>query len=199
MNQHQVVVDEHRRVFDGYFKIDRYTLRHSLHAGGMSPAVVREVLERGQVAAVLPVDPQRRQLVLIEQFRPGAHALCWDPWLLECVAGIIEEGELAEEVCRREAVEEAGCSLTDLIPMAHYLASPGACSESVSLYCGRVDSEHVGGLHGLASEGEDIKVQCYDYAAARALLEEGRILNAITIIALQWFFMHQQLVEQQWA
>ena len=96
MSQHQVEVDEHQRIFDGYFKVDRYRLRHSLHAGGMSPALEREVLERGQVSAVLPVDPQRRRLVLIEQFRPGAYALGWHPWLLECVAGIIEPGEQAE-------------------------------------------------------------------------------------------------------
>ena len=95
-------------------------------------------------------------------------------------------------------MEEAGCTLTDLIPIHQYLASPGACSESVSLYCGRVDSEHVGGLHGLEAEGEDIKVACYDYATVRAMLEEGRIVNAITIIALQWFFLHQQEVERRW-
>ena len=199
MNQHQVVVDERQRVFDGYFKMDRYHLRHSLHSGGMSSGVVREVLERGQVAAVLPVDPLRRRLVLIEQFRPGAYARGWHPWLLECVAGIIEPGEHAEEVSRREAMEEAGCAITELIPIHEYLANPGACSESVSLYCGRVDSEHVGGIHGLAAEGEDIKVACYDYAAARALLDEGRIVNAITLIALQWFFMNREQVEQQWA
>ncbi len=198
MNQYQVSVEQQLRVFDGYFKIDQYRLRHSLHAGGMSPTVVREVLERGQVAAVLPVDPQRRRLVLIEQFRPGAYALGWHPWLLECVAGIIEPGEQAEEVSRREAVEEAGCTLTDLFPIAHYLASPGACSESVNLYCARVDSEHVGGVHGLEAEGEDIKVACYDYDEVRAMLEEGRIVNAITLIALQWFFMHQEQVAQRW-
>ncbi len=199
MSQRKVTVDDRQRVYNGYFKVDRYQIRHSLHAGGMSPALDREVLERGQISAVLPVDPQRQQIVLIEQFRPGAYALGWDPWLLECVAGIIETGEEAEEVSRREAVEEAGCTLTEMIPIYEYLSSPGACSEGVSLYCGRVDSEHVGGLHGLASEGEDIKVACYDYAEVRELLDEGRIVNAITIIALQWFFMNQQQVEQQWA
>jgi len=198
MNAYQVEVDECQRVFDGYFKIDRYTFRHSLFAGGMSSKVVREVLERGQVAAVLPVDPQRRRLVLIEQFRPGAYAVGWDPWLLECVAGIIESGEQADDVSRREAQEEAGCSIDDLILMHRFLATPGACSESVHLYCGRIDSENVGGLHGLAHEGEDIKAACYSYEQAKAMLAGGKILNAITLIALQWFFLNQEKIESQW-
>lgn len=185
--------------FQGYFRIDRYRLRHELHEGGLGEPVVREVFERGQVAAVLPVDMRRRRVVLIEQFRPGAWARGWNPWLLECVAGVIEDGESAEELCRREAVEEAGCELRDLIPIGSpFLTSPGACTESVALFCARVDSEGVGGVHGLAEEGEDIRVATFDIDEALALLDGGRIVNAKTIIALQWLALNRDSLERRW-
>ena len=184
--------------YDGHFRLDRYRLRHRQFAGGMGPVLTREVLERGKVAAVLPVDPVRDRVVLIEQFRPGAWAAQWDPWLLECVAGVIESGETPEELARREALEEAGCIITDLVPIASFLTSPGATSETVRLFCGRVDSEGVGGLHGLSSEGEDIRARARPVADAVALLDEGRVVNAKTIIALQWIARHYSSLKTQW-
>ena len=160
--------------------------------------LTREILERGRVAAVLPVDPVRDRVVLIEQFRPGAWAADRDPWLVECVAGVIEPGETPEELARREALEEAGCVVTDLVPIATFLTSPGATTETVRLFCGRVDSEGVGGLHGLAGEGEDIRVTAMPVEDAVALLDEGRIVNAKTIIALQWIARHYDSLKTRW-
>lgn len=201
MNDSDRKVDllEKRTVFDGYFRIDRFRLRHSLHDGGMSEPLDREVFERGRVAAVLPVDPVRDEVVLIEQFRIGPYAAGWNPWLLEGVAGIIEEGETAENVARREAMEEAGCEITDLVPMIRYLSSPGACTETVDLFCGRVDSSRAGGIHGLDQEGEDIRVMVYSVEAALALLGAGKIVNGKTIIALQWLALHYERVKSRWS
>ena len=186
-------------VYDGYFRLDRYRLRHRQFAGGLGPVLTREILERGRVAAVLPVDPVRDRVVLIEQFRPGAWAADRDPWLVECVAGVIEPGETPEALARREALEEAGCVVTDLVPIATFLTSPGATTETVRLFCGRVDSEGVGGLHGLAGEGEDIRVTAMPVEEAVALLDEGRIVNAKTIIALQWIARHYDSLKTRWA
>ena len=185
-------------VHDGFFRLDRYRLRHRQFAGGMGRLLTREILERGRVAAVLPVDPERDRVVLIEQFRPGAWAADWDPWLLECVAGVLEPGETPEELARREAIEEAGCAITDLVPIATFLTSPGASTETVRLFCGRVDSEGVGGLHGLATEGEDIRVSVMPVDDAVALLDHGRIVNAKTIIALQWIARHYASLKTRW-
>ena len=185
-------------VYDGYFRLYRYRLRHRQFAGGMGPVLTREILERGKVAAVLPVDPVLDRVVLIEQFRPGAWAASLDPWLLECVAGIIEPGETPEEMARREAREEAGCTVTDLVPIASFLTSPGAVTETVRLFCGRVDSEGAGGLHGLAEEGEDIRVRVMPVADAVTLLDEGGIVNAKTIIALQWIARHYPSLKARW-
>ena len=186
-------------VHDGFFRLDRYRLRHRQFAGGMGRLLTREILERGRVAAVLPVDPERDRVVLIEQFRPGAWAADWDPWLLECVAGVLEPGETPEDLARREALEEAGCTITDLVPIATFLTSPGSTTETVRLFCGRVDSEGVGRLHGLAGEGEDIRVSVMAVEDAVALLDTGRIVNAKTIIALQWIARHYPSLKAQWS
>ena len=186
-------------VHDGYFRLDRYRLRHRQFAGGVGPVLTREILERGHVAAVLPVDPVRDRVVLIEQFRPGAWAAGLEPWLLECVAGVIEPGETPEELARREAHEEAGCVIADLLPIATFLTSPGATTETVRLFCGRVDSEGVGGLHGLAGEGEDIRATVMPVEDAVALLDRGGIVNAKTIIALQWLARHYDSLKARWS
>jgi len=181
-----VTVDHCDRAFDGYFKIDRYDLRHRRFDGSVSDSLSREVLERGHVVAVLPIDLQRNRIVLVEQFRAGAYAANWQPWLLECIAGIIEDGENNAEVAQRESLEEAGCVVNGLVPIHQFLSSPGASSETVVLYAAATDSAQTGGLHGLIEEGEDIRVHVIDIDEAIELLDAGRIVSAKTIIALQW-------------
>src|SRR5262245_57866832 len=169
---------EKTTAFQGYFRIDRYRFRHRLFAGGWSGVVQREVFERGHAVAVLPYDPERDAVVLIEQFRIGAVAAGLPPWQEEIVAGIIDEGETPEAVAHREAQEEAGCRIQDLVFICEYLTSAGGASESVKLYCGRVNSHGIGGIHGLAEEHEDIRVEVVSFAEARERLLAGRFGNA---------------------
>ena len=129
MSEREVRILEREVAFQGYFRVDRYRLRHTLHAGGLGAELQREVFERGHIAAVLPVDPLLERVVLIEQFRPGAWAAGWEPWLLECVAGVLEDGETGAELAHREAHEEAGLRIHQLEPIARFLSSPGASSE----------------------------------------------------------------------
>ena len=185
--------------YSGFFRINRYRLRHRLFAGGWSGAIEREVFERGHAVGVLPYDPVADSLVLIEQFRIGALVAGMSPWLIEVVAGIIEEGEAPEEVARRETQEEAGLEILALMPMCRYLVSPGGSSESVRLYCGRVDSRGAGGIHGLAEEHEDIRVDHLPYGEAMRLLEEGLVTNSVSLIALQWLALHRDRVRAAWA
>jgi ADP-ribose pyrophosphatase len=185
--------------YSGFFRINRYRLRHRLFAGGWSGVIEREVFERGHAVGVLPYDPVADSVVLIEQFRIGALVAGMNPWLIEVVAGIVEEGETPEEVARRESLEEAGLEILALMPMCRYLVSPGGSSESVRLYCGRVDSRGAGGIHGLAEEHEDIRVDLTSYGEAIRLLEEGRITNSVSLIALQWLALHRERVRAAWA
>jgi ADP-ribose pyrophosphatase len=198
VSKRRVDIVESILAFDGYFKINRYRLRHSLFRGGMGPEITREVFERGQAVAVLPYDPVLDQVVLIEQFRPGVLSGGDDPWLIETVAGIVEPGEETEEVARREAKEEAGIDFQEISPIARYYVSPGGSTETVSLFIGRIDATGAGGLFGLASEGEDIKVHVLGYETAMTWLAEGRIKVATTLVALQWLTLHRRELRHRW-
>jgi ADP-ribose pyrophosphatase len=182
----------------GFFRLERYRLRHDLFAGGVSRVLTRELFERGHAAAVLPFDPERDAVVLIEQFRIGALEDKYGPWLLEIVAGVMEQGESAEHLARREAVEEAGCAVQELVPVCDFLVSPGGTSERISLFCGRVDSRQAGGVHGVHEEGEDIMVRVVSFAEAMRWLEQGRIRSASPIIALQWLALHRDELRRRW-
>ena len=173
-------------VYRGFFRMDRFLLRHSLYQGGMCGPLNRELFERGHAAAALLYDPMRDRVVLLEQFRIGALDMPGGPWLLEIVAGMIEPGEQAEEVVRREAVEEAGAVIGALHFICDFLVSPGGTSERISLYCAEVDSDGLGGIHGLTVEHEDIRVAVVSFEEAWQLLQRGEINSASPIIALQW-------------
>lgn len=192
-----VEILERSTVYDGFFRLERYRLRHRLYRGEMSPVLTRELFERGHAVAILPYDPVRDEVVLLEQFRIGAiHDS--NPWLREIVAGIIEPGESREEVARREMEEEAGCKLLDLMPIQTYYVSPGGTSETVSLFCGRVDAAGVGGLHGLEDEVEDIRVRPVPFEEAMALVRRGEINSAAPIMALQWLMMNRDWLRSEW-
>lgn len=193
-----VEVDERRLVFEGFFRMEKFRLRHALFEGGMSPTLSRELFERGHAAALLPYDPVRDEVVLLEQFRIGAFGAGRNPWLLEIVAGIIEQGETPEAVVRRESVEESGCEVGALEHICDYLVSPGGTSEQISLYCGRVDSADAGGIHGLAEEAEDIRVTAVAFDEAMAMLAAGVIDSASPIIALQWLRLNRERLRRQW-
>lgn len=184
--------------FQGYFRVARYVFRHGLYQGGQSSEFRREVFERGQAAAVLPYDPVRDEAVLIRQFRAGSYAAGRHPWSWEIVAGIIEDGEAHEDVVRREAVEEAGIEIADLVPMHSVMLSPGACSESCTSYVGRVDASRAGGVFGLASEHENILVKPVPFAEARAMLDRDEIDNAVAVMALQWLALHRAELRNRW-
>ncbi len=193
-----VEILEHRNRFSGFFRIEEYRLRHRLFNGGMSPPLTRELFERGHAVAMLPYDPNRDAVVLLEQFRIGALNAPHGPWLLEIVAGMVEAGESPQEVVRREALEEAGLALEALEPICDYLVSPGGTSERIALYCGQVDCAGVGGLHGIVEEGEDIRAAVYPLDEALALLAAGRIDSASPIIALQWLAANRERLRRLW-
>ncbi len=206
MTPETVEIVEKTTPFKAYLQVDHYLLKHALFEGGMSEVMSREIVERGHVGAVLLYDPDLDLFVLTEQFRPAAHAAkqseWWSndfsPWLVECVAGIIDAGEEPEEVCRRESIEEASCPVTELYPIYHYFSSPGCLTESVFLFCGRVDASNVGGIYGLKHEHEDIRVFTATPDETYQMLEQGRINNAMTMLAVQWFQLNRDKLRHIW-
>ncbi len=198
LNRNDVEPLQRETVFQGYYQVDRYQLRHKKYDGGWTRPITREVLERGHAAAVLPYDPVLDQVVLIEQFRAGAYAHGGDPWQIEIIAGIIDDGENAPQVAIREAQEEAGCELLgELIPVMEYYMSPGAVSEFMQVYCARFNNHGIGGTHGLDAEDEDIRVLLLPLQQALKLINSGKIRNSPAIIALQWLQLHHAKIRKQ--
>lgn len=189
---------ERKICYQGFFRMDRYLIRHGLFEGGMSPPLSRELFERGHSVAVLPYDATRDEVVLVEQFRIGALEAPSGPWLFELVAGMLDPGETPEAVARREAREEADAELHEMRPICEYLVSPGGTSERVHLFCARVDTSGLGGVHGLDSEDEDIKVHVVPFEAAMGMLRDGVINSAMPIIALQWLALNRDALLDLW-
>ncbi|WP_318459759.1 ADP-ribose diphosphatase [Photobacterium leiognathi] len=184
-------------VYQGFFKMVKYRFRHKLFAGGWSGEISREMFERGHAAALLPYDPITDEVVLIEQFRVGAMAAGCAPWQLEIVAGMIDhQDESAEDVVKREAVEEAGLTVAELEKVTRYLSSSGGCSEMLDIFVGTVDSTQAGGIHGLAEESEDIRVHVVSREQAYEWVESGKIENAASIIALQWLQLNYSRLQK---
>ncbi len=189
-----VEIISHDIAFKGYFQIEKYQLRYKLFEGGWSDVITREVFERGQAAAVLPYDPIQDKVVLIEQFRVGALTDEKSPWLLEIVAGILNSKETHEQVAYRETQEEAGLDIIELTPITKYWVSPGGSTEGCALFCGKIDANKAGGIHGLDEESEDICVHVFDVQEAFDMVRRGIINNAPAIITLQWLELNKQSI-----
>jgi ADP-ribose diphosphatase len=180
-------------VYQGHFQLEQWKVQFRLFNGGWSPPRLREVFERGEAVGVLLFDTKRDQLVLIEQFRVGVVNKAKNPWLIEIVAGVIDKGESLEQVARRETQEETGLEITNLLPICQYWVSPGGSSERIYLFCGQVDAELAKGIHGVSEEGEDIRLHVLSLKVAYNLLNQGKINNSSTIIALQWLQHNEQI------
>jgi ADP-ribose pyrophosphatase len=185
-------------VYQGFFRLEKYRLKHELYGGGWSAEIVRELFRRGSCVAVLLYDPHADKVVLIEQFRTGAILNPNKAWLVEIVAGAIEDGESAKDVAYRESLEEAGCEIQQLMVIYEFYTTPGGSSEWITLFCGKVDTTQVGGIHGLGHEDEDILVRAADFDEVYLMLENGEINSAIPIIAIQWLALNRQKLKQKW-
>ncbi|BCX88463.1 ADP-ribose pyrophosphatase [Methylomarinovum tepidoasis] len=183
---------EEEVAYRGFFNLLRLKLRHRLFRGGWSRVLVRELFQRGNCVAVLPYDPRRDEVLLIEQFRVGPLKNGDPAWMLEIVAGAIEPGETPEEVAWRELQEECGCRARAMTPVTEFYTSPGGSSEKITLFWADVETEGAGGIHGLRCEDEDIRVHVLPFAAACAKVEGGEIDSAIPILALQWLALHRE-------
>ncbi len=186
-----------KRNYDGHFKVDQLTIQHELFAGGFSKELIREQVSRQNAVAVLPYDPIRDVVVLVEQFRVGAMSDN-NPWLVEIIAGLVEAGEDREEVAHREAKEEANCILDELYHVASFFPTPGGFSELSHVYIGKTDSTTLGGEYGLDEEGEDIRVHVVPSKEAVNMLQQGKIRSAIPMIAMYNFMLQKEQLQKLW-
>ena len=172
----------------GFFALEILHLRHDRFDGTTSDTIRREVFVSGDAVTVLPYDPVRDRVLLIEQFRVGP---CRRgdplPWQLEAIAGRIDPGESPEDCARREAVEEAGLTLGTLEAVAAYYPSPGAMTEYIYSFVAVCDlADGVAGLFGKPEESEDIKGHLMDFDALMAAVRAGEVANAPLILTALW-------------
>jgi ADP-ribose pyrophosphatase len=171
-----------------FFSVEEYDLRYRRFDGRMSPAINRAVFISGDAVTVLPYDPVRDRVLLIEQFRVGPFARGdMQPWLLEAIAGRIDPGETPEDAARREAAEEAGLDLADLRFVAAYYPTPGAKAEYLYSYVAVTDlPDGIEGVFGVEGEAEDIRGHLVPFERLMALVASGEINNAPLLLTVLW-------------
>ncbi len=177
--------------FRGFFTLAVLQLSHRLFGGGWSQTIERELFVKTEAAAAIVYDPALDAVGLVEQFRAGALDSEFGPWCLEVVAGMMEPGESAEALIRRELQEEAGLNPYALHKITAYYSTPGACNEKIHLYCALCDLSQAGGVHGLADEHEDIYLHRFRAEDVLAAMLNSRVNNAATLLGLQWLALHR--------
>ncbi|MEM7400881.1 MAG: NUDIX domain-containing protein [Pseudomonadota bacterium] len=189
------------RKYDGHFKVDQIVIKHELFSGDISKELIRERVSRKNAVAVLPFDPVRDEVVLVEQFRAGAideERKETNPWLIEVIAGLVEEGEKLEDVAIREALEEANCRIENLHHVSSFHPSPGGFSELAHVYIAKTNTTELGGIFGLEEEGEDIRVHVVSSDKAIEMLHQGIIRSAIPMIAIFSFIQLRESLMSKW-
>jgi ADP-ribose pyrophosphatase len=185
-------------LYSGIFRLERCHIRHRLFNGGWSETFTREILKRRSAAAIIPYDPILDRVVLIEQFRIGSCFRGVSPWLLEIPAGVLTEEDNPETIARNESEEEAGCVITELLPICEYFVSACGSNEYLNLYCGKTDASNASGVHGLKHEHEDILVHCVSFDEAIKKLQNNEIKTSPAIISLLWLQLNREKLRTLW-
>ena len=182
-----------RHVHDGFFNTEEMRATHARFDGTSSGPLTRCVFRVADAVTVLPYDPVRDRILLLEQFRfgPFAHGDA-NPWLLEPIAGLLDAGETAEATARREAREEANLDLGTLHFVGRYYPTPGGVGQVLFSYLGIADlPDGTAGLGGHAGEGEDILSHLVPYDLACRMLAEGDMANAPLIVSMHYLMLHR--------
>lgn len=183
-----VQVVQRRTPYAHFFSVEEYDLRFTRFDGTLSPVINRAAFVSGDAVTVLPYDPLRDRVLLIEQFRAGPFARGdHTPWQLEAIAGRIDPGETPEDCARREAIEEAGLALGALLPIAGYYPSPGAKTEFIYSYVALCDlPDGSAGVFGMAEEAEDIRGHLISFDRLMDLVASGEASNAPVVLSALW-------------
>lgn len=183
-----VTVAARREPYAQFFAVEEYDLSFQRFDGSRSPTVTRAVFISGDAVTVLPYDPVRDRVLVVEQFRTGPFARGDNQsWQIEAIAGRIDAGETPEEAARREAVEEAGLTLGALLPVASYYPTPGICAEFLYSYVAITDlPDGAAGVFGVEGEAEDIRGHLIGFDDLMALVASGEVSNAPLIMTAFW-------------
>ena len=183
-------VTNKKNLYNGFFKMNEVSLKYKKYDGSWSNEIKRELFGGAQVSAVLPYDPIKKEIVLIQQFRPGTISRNTNNYLKEIVAGIIDPGESPEIAAKRECLEETGYKIKKLTSIQGYYPAPGSSESFYHLFLGEVDSKNGKKIMGLDTENEDILVESYNINQVKKMMQNGELINGLSLIAIQWFFLN---------
>jgi ADP-ribose pyrophosphatase len=188
-----------KRVFKRYHALDIIEAEpRSLRHDGYTVKMEREIFRMRSAVVILLYNPHTDEILLNQQFRLGAFMSgAKDPVMLECAAGMIDEGEAPEQTARREALEETGCEVGALEFVGVFYPSPSCVDETLYLYAGCIEKAEAG-FYGLEEEGEEIKTYLMPSAEVIALLDANTITNGPTAILLHWFARHRDRLRREW-
>ncbi len=167
-------------VYEGWRKLLKLTVQMP-----DGRTMIREILNSGDAAAVLPYDLDRRKVILIRQFRAPVMHREGHPDFLEAIAGLLDEDE-PEDCARRESMEEAGLRVERLEPLGRFWSAPGATTERLHLFLapyGEADRVAEGG--GLADEHEEIEVLEVGFDDLAGFLADNTIADMKTLALVQ--------------
>ncbi|MEP6064520.1 MAG: NUDIX domain-containing protein [Paracoccaceae bacterium] len=189
----RIDIEFRRRAYSGFYALDEVRLSHETFNGKMSAPIDRAVFITTDAALVLPYDPIRDRVLLVEQIRMGPLARGDSVlWHLEPVAGLIDPGEKPHETAIREAKEEAGLELSQLEPVSEGYLSPGGSTDYQYLYVGVCDLPgEAARLGGLEAEGEDIRAHLMPFDDLLARADACKITNAPLTLITHWLARHR--------
>jgi ADP-ribose pyrophosphatase len=199
-----LVIESAETVWKGRFPLQVVRFRNRRFDGRLSDIRTWELWRRGRAGAVLPYDPVRDCVVLIDQFRLPAAAAGVEPVMVEVPAGLCGADEDPGATAEREAEEEAGLTILRRHPIGDFLLTPGGCDERVNLYAGEVrapeaDATGLASYAGLASENEDIRVRVWPAHAAIEAALSGGMPNVVTAVALLWLAARREFLRKLWS
>jgi nudix-type nucleoside diphosphatase (YffH/AdpP family) len=174
-----------RLLSDNYYVLKTTTFEFR-RANGEWQTSQRETYDRGNCATVLPYNLAQRSVVLVRQFRYPAFVNGYDDLLIEAAAGVLDS-ETPEVRIRAEAEEETGYRLGEIQKIFEAFMSPGSVTEKQYFFVAEYDpAMRISSGGGLADEGEDIEVLELSIDEALAMIADGRIVDAKTIMLLQY-------------
>ena len=181
----RIRVKDERVLSDGHIKLKAVTFDWR-RTDGEWQTQRREIVDRGNGAALLPYNLARRTVMLVKQFRYPAYVNGCDDLLIEAAAGLLDNAS-PERRIRAEAEEEIGYRLRDIRKIFEAYMTPGSMTEKLHFFVGEYQPDmKIGDGGGNANEGEDIEVLELSIDEALAMIVDGRIMDAKTIMLLQW-------------
>ena len=193
MKKNYNIIDK-KNLYRGFFELNQFTFKHKKHDGSWSKSLIREVLKGTHVATVLPYDPKAKKIILIDQFRSGLVENNHGPIIKEIIAGFIGKEESPEKAAIRECKEETGCTAHQLTKIFSYYPSPSFSQSYYHFFLAEVESFEGERILGQKDEDEDLLARSYSTDEVKNLLNNGKIINGITLIALQWFYLNYKII-----